>query len=66
MWCFLAGFASGLYVYKNYDVERIVKDYKPKFMNNENEQHSEDCGVWKQFKNFQKEYRRPSNINTEK
>ncbi|KAF0972312.1 hypothetical protein FDP41_009215 [Naegleria fowleri] len=58
MFCFLAGVASGVYLYKNYDVDRMIADLKPKFASDHKD------SVWQRMKSFEQKYRKENVLSS--
>ncbi|KAG2389231.1 hypothetical protein C9374_014631 [Naegleria lovaniensis] len=52
MFCFLVGVASGVYLHKNYDIDRLIADMKPKFASENKD------SVWERMKKFEQKYRK--------
>ena len=47
---FLLGVGAGMYIYKNYDVERVIQDFKPSML--------KEDGMWQRMKRFEEKYRK--------
>ena len=73
MFSFMAGVASGMYIYHKYDVEKFVEDVKPSScstnhkeeeLNKSSEEKEEGKKwsteqVWNKIKSFEQQYRKP-------
>ena len=58
---FLLGVASGVYLYKNYDMDRMVQDVKPKLLTcqqNNNSGNKQNSSCWEKFKHWEQQYRK--------